>query len=245
MRKRLWFFLTCLMLSASMAFAQKSVTGTVTDINTGEPLIGVHVIVNGQALGITDVNGRFTLSNVPESAKTIEFSYMGYEDAMSAVKSNIRIAMAPAVEKIDEVMVVAFGTQKKAAFTGSAAVVGSEQLEQHVTTNVANVLAGTVPGLQMRGGSGLAGAGEGSIHIRGIASMYAGTDPLVIVDGATFPASLNNINPDDVESITVLKDAASAALYGSRAAGGVILITTKKGKSHEAQIMVYFSCFIK
>ena len=119
MRKRLWFFLTCLMLSASMAFAQKSVTGTVTDINTGEPLIGVHVIVNGQALGITDVNGRFTLNNVPESAKTIEFSYMGYEDAMSAVKSNIRIAMAPAVEKIDEVMVVAFGTQKKAAFTGS------------------------------------------------------------------------------------------------------------------------------
>ena len=238
MRKRLWFFLTCLMLSASMAFAQKSVTGTVTDINTGEPLIGVHVIVNGQALGITDVNGRFTLNNVPESAKTIEFSYMGYEDAMSAVKSNIRIAMAPAVEKIDEVMVVAFGTQKKAAFTGSAAVVGSEQLEQHVTTNVANVLAGTVPGLQMRGGSGLAGAGEGSIHIRGIASMYAGTDPLIIVDGATFPASLNNINPDDVESITVLKDAASAALYGSRAAGGVILITTKKGKSREAQINV-------
>lgn len=141
-------------------------------------------------------------------------------------------------ELLDEVMVVAFGTQKKSSFTGAASVVSSEQLSKHVTTNVANALVGSTPGLQIRGGSGAPGAGQGSIKIRGIASLYAETDPLIIVDGAPYSASLSNIPQNDIESVTVLKDAASAALYGARGAGGVILVTTKNGKNKKAQITV-------
>jgi TonB-linked SusC/RagA family outer membrane protein len=135
-------------------------------------------------------------------------------------------------------MVVAFGTAKKSAFTGSAAVLNAEDLSKHITTNIANALVGSVPGLQMRGSSGAPGAGSGSINIRGIASMYANTDPLIILDGAPYTASLSNIPQSDIESITVLKDAASAALYGSRGAAGVILVTTKKGKTQNAIINV-------
>ena len=117
-------------------------------------------------------------------------------------------------------------------------MVNSEQLSKHVTTNVANALVGSTPGLQIRGGSGAPGAGQGSIKIRGIASLYADTDPLIIVDGAPYSASLSNIPQNDIESVTVLKDAASAALYGARGAGGVILVTTKNGKNKTAQITV-------
>lgn len=139
---------------------------------------------------------------------------------------------------LDEVLVVAFGTAKKSAFTGSAAVVGSEELSKRITTNVSDALVGSVAGLQMRGGSGAPGSSGGSINIRGIASMYANTDPLVIVDGAPYTASLNNIPQSDIESISVLKDAASAALYGARGAAGVIIITTKKGNAQNATVNV-------
>lgn len=139
---------------------------------------------------------------------------------------------------LDEVMVVAFGTAKKSAFTGSAAVVGSEELSKKVTTNVADALVGSVPGLQLRGGTGQPGDTQGKINIRGIASMYASTDPLIIVDGAPYSASLSNIPTEDIESVSILKDAASAALYGARGAAGVIIVTTKKGSNKEAKINV-------
>lgn len=151
---------------------------------------------------------------------------------------NMKIVLDPDNHALDEVMVVAYGTAKKSAFTGSAAVVGSEELSKKVTTNVADALVGSVSGLQMRGSSGQPGASQGSINIRGIASMYADTDPLVIVDGAPYSASLSNIPTDDIESVTVLKDAASAALYGARGAAGVIIVTTKKGANKEGKINV-------
>lgn len=151
---------------------------------------------------------------------------------------NMKIVLDTDNQSLDEVMVVAYGTAKKSAFTGSAAVVGSEELSKKVTTNVADALVGSVSGLQMRGSSGQPGAGQGSINIRGIASMYAATDPLVIVDGAPYSASLSNIPTDDIESVTVLKDAASAALYGARGAAGVIIVTTKKGANKEGKINV-------
>ena len=154
------------------------------------------------------------------------------------VGRNLSITLKSDTEVLDEVMVVAFGTQKKSSFTGAATVVGTEELSKHVTTNVANALVGFTPGLQLRGGSGAPGAGQGSIKIRGIASMYADTDPLIIVDGAPYSASLSNIPQDDIESVTVLKDAASAALYGARGAAGVILVTTKTGKNKKAQVNV-------
>jgi TonB-linked SusC/RagA family outer membrane protein len=142
------------------------------------------------------------------------------------------------VEALDEIIVVAYGTAKKSAFTGSATVIKSEDIAKRVTSNVTNALTGSVPGFQMRGSSGAPGAGSGSMNIRGIASMYAGTNPLVIVDGAPYTASLTTIPPNDVESVTVLKDAASAALYGARGAAGVIIVTTKRGNTSNAVINV-------
>ena len=165
-------------------------------------------------------------------------SFIGMKTVEVPVGRNLSITLKSDTEVLDEVMVVAFGTQKKSSFTGAATVVGTEELSKHVTTNVANALVGSTPGLQLRGGSGAPGAGQGSIKIRGIASMYADTDPLIIVDGAPYSASLSNIPQDDIESVTVLKDAASAALYGARGAAGVILVTTKTGKNKKAQVNV-------
>lgn len=155
-----------------------------------------------------------------------------------AIAPRVKVMMKADTEMLDEVLVVAFGTAKKSAFTGSATVVGTEELSKRITTNVSDALVGSVAGLQMRGGSGAPGSGSGSINIRGIASMYASTDPLIIVDGAPYTANLSNIPQNDIESISVLKDAASAALYGARGAAGVIIITTKKGKTQEAVVNV-------
>uniref|UniRef100_UPI003FF02460 SusC/RagA family TonB-linked outer membrane protein n=1 Tax=Prevotella sp. TaxID=59823 RepID=UPI003FF02460 len=175
--------------------------------------------------------------NVSANAK-LEVSYIGMVTKTVKAAKNMKIVLDPDNQSLDEVMVVAYGTAKKSAFTGSAAVVGSEELSKKVTTNVADALVGSVSGLQMRGSSGQPGASQGSINIRGIASMYAATDPLVIVDGAPYSASLSNIPTDDIESVTVLKDAASAALYGARGAAGVIIVTTKKGANKEGKINV-------
>lgn len=240
MGKRLWSFLAICVFAVSMAFAQQKVTGVVIEAETGEPVVGASVLVKGSSVGAaTDINGKFTISNVPSSAKTLMVSYIGMTTKEVAIKSSaMKILLESDSKLLSEQMVVAFGTTTKEAFTGSATVMKSEDIEKHTTSNVANTLVGSVPGLTMRGSSGLAGSGTGSINIRGIASMYASTDPLIIVDGAPFTASLNNINPDDVESITVLKDASSAALYGARGAAGVIIITTKRGKTKDAVINV-------
>ena len=139
-------------------------------------------------------------------------------------------------EMLDEVMVVAFGTAKKSAFTGSAKVVGTEKLEQSQVTNVTDALAGAVPGVTLTSNDGAPGA-KSSIKIRGFSSINAKNDPLIIVDGAPYSGDINNINPNDVESMTVLKDAASNALYGARGANGVIIITTKRANmSGEAKV---------
>ena len=172
----------------------------------------------------------------PSSAKTLMISFIGMKTVEVSVARTVSVVLKADAEVLDEVMVVAFGTAKKSAFTGAAAVVDNKELSKHITTNVTDALAGSVPGLQIRGNSGQPGSGSSSINIRGIASMYAETDPLVIVDGAPYTASLSNIPQSDIESISVLKDAASAALYGARGAAGVILITTKKAKTQTAVV---------
>jgi TonB-linked SusC/RagA family outer membrane protein len=154
------------------------------------------------------------------------------------VRANVRVTLRSDAELLEEVIVVAYGTAKKSAFTGSAAVISADELSKRITTNVTDALVGSVPGLQLRGSSGEPGAGGGSINIRGIGSMYAGTSPLVIVDGAPYAASLSNIPQNDIESVSVLKDAASAALYGARGATGVIIVTTKKGNTQNAVVNV-------
>lgn len=237
MKKRLTMILVCMLVGMSIAWAQTKVTGTVVSEEDGQPVVGATVKVEGTKLGApTDANGRFTIT-LPPGKRRLQVSYIGLITQTVTAKDGMRIALRSDAHALDEVMVVAYGTAKKSAFTGSATVMKSEDLSKKVTTNVSDALVGSVAGLQMRGSTGQPGE-TGSINIRGISSMYSDVDPLIIVDGAPYPASLSNIPTSDIESVTVLKDAASAALYGARGAGGVIIITTKKGQKRDAEINV-------
>ena len=176
--------------------------------------------------------------HILSSAKTLQISYIGMETQEAEIKPTMRIILKSNTEILDEVMVVAYGTAKKSAFTGSATVVGSEEIGKIQSSNVANALTGKVAGVQLNTSSGQPGATTPSIRVRGISSINAGNDPLIILDGAPYDGDLNNISSQDIESMTVLKDAASNALYGARGANGVIIITTKKGNSGNARVTV-------
>lgn len=237
MEKRLATFIACLFLSLGMALAQIQVSGVVTSAEDGMPVVGASIKVVGTHTGtVTDIEGNFALT--VQSGAKLEISYIGMISKTVKATKNMKIILEPDNHALEEVLVVAFGTAKKSAFTGSAAVVGSEELSKKIATNVTDALVGSVPGLQLRGASGQPGSSNSGINIRGIASMYANTDPLVIVDGAPYPGNLSSIPTDDIESVTVLKDAASAALYGARGAAGVIMITTKNGKNKEAEVSI-------
>lgn len=232
--------LTCFWLLSGAVFAQTlTVRGEVVQEENGEPIIGASVMVKGTNIGgVTDINGKFVVTNIPQNAKLLRVSYIGaVAKEVPLSKEFMKISLKSDAQNLDEVMVVAFGKQKKSSFTGSATVINSKELSKHVTTNVTNALVGSTPGLQIRGTSGSPGS-VGDIKVRGISSMYAGTGPLIIVDGAPYASSLSNIPQDDIENITVLKDAASAALYGARGASGVIIVTTKKGKTTDAIVNV-------
>ena len=238
MKRKLMLLLACLFVGIGLVTAQtQTITGVVISEEDGQPVIGASVLVKGTQLGtITGVDGDFTLSNVPSSAKTLQVSYIGMQTQEVAIKPTMKIIMKPDSKMLEEVMVVAFGTAKKSAFTGSAKVVGAEKLEQSQVTSVTDALAGAVPGVTLTSNNGAPGA-TASIKIRGFSSLNAGNDPLIIVDGAPYSGDLSNINPNDVESMTVLKDAASNALYGARGANGVIIITTKRANmSGEAKV---------
>ncbi|MBR4131301.1 MAG: TonB-dependent receptor [Bacteroidaceae bacterium] len=235
MGKKFLSILACMLMTASMALAQKQITGTVVDSETSEPLIGVAVRVPDTSIGVlTDEDGKFTIA-LPENQKNLTFSYMGMKPATLAARDGMRVLLETETKAMDEVIVVAFGTAKKSAFTGSAKVVDAEELAKSQVTSVTNALAGAVPGLQLTSTSGAPGH-TSTIRIRGFGSLNAGKDPLIIVDGAPYSGDLSNLNPNDVESMTVLKDAASNALYGARGANGVIMITTKKAKYGEAKV---------
>ena len=227
MKRKLTMFLSLFFLGIGIITAQTQVRGVVLD-EAGETVIGATIQVKGTSQGtVTDFDGNFVLS-VPENA-TLVFSYVGMNTQELPAQANMQVVMQFDSELLDEVMVVAFGTAKKSAFTGSAKVIDSEQLSMSQVTSVTNALAGSVPGLQLTSDSGAPGA-TSSIKIRGFSSLNAGNDPLIILDGAPYSGNLSNLNPNDVESMTVLKDAASNALYGARGANGVIMITTKKAK---------------
>ena len=235
------FFVALTLLVSSAAFAQKTTTvkGTVTDATTGEGVPYASVLIKGTMNGVSaDADGEYSIS-VPSNGVLV-FSSIGYlsQEMIAGERAILNVALQLDSQALDETIVVAFGTTTKEAFTGSASVMKSTELEKRQTSNIANALVGNVTGLQMRGSSGAPGSGSGSINIRGVNSIGAGSDPLVIVDGSPYPASLSNIPQSDIESVTVLKDAASAALYGARGASGVILITTKKGKKGQAVVNV-------
>lgn len=238
MKKRAWLFLTCLFAVVSMAFAQRTVTGVVIDSSTGEPVIGASVLVKGTTVGnATNLEGRFTINNVPESAKHLVVSYIGMKKTEVAIKANMKIFMDPEDASLDDVLVVAYGTQTKSSFTGSAAVVESEDIQKNQTSNPLNALTGKTAGVQINNSSGQPGSSPSTILVRGIGSINAGNAPLIVVDGTPYSGDLSSINSMDIENMTVLKDAASNALYGARGANGVIMITTKKG-NRDAKVTV-------
>lgn len=238
MRKLFLILMTVIGFSLAVSAQTRTYHGTVIDAANNEPLIGATVMPVGGGQGTaTDIDGNFTII-VPNNVKEIKVSYVGYQSVTVPLSDNMTVKLDTSASTLDDVMVVAFGTTTKEAFTGSAAVVNSSDIQKHTTTNVADALVGSVPGLQMRSTTGAPGSSQGSMSIRGINSIYSGTEPLVIVDGAPYSASLSNLSQNDIASISVLKDAASAALYGARGASGVIIITTKKGANREAEINV-------
>ena len=236
--------MTCIFMGIGMATAQVTkVTGKVYSESDGEPVIGASVLVVGTTLGAsTDIEGNFTIENVPASATTLRVSYVGMTtQEVRIIKGKaIKVVLVEDGVALDDVMVVAYGTAKKSAFTGSAKVIDSEMLENAQVTNVANALSGKVAGVQLTSSNGAPGS-EATIKIRGISSINAGNDPLFVVDGAPMGEDfdLNNLNPNDVESMTVLKDAASNALYGARGANGVIIITTKQASKKGDAVVTF------
>ena len=222
--------------TTAMVVAQnRQVSGTVKD-SAGQPIVGATVVVDGSVVGATtSADGTFKLDAPANSSLVV--SFIGYETQIIPLgnRTSIDIVLADDTQAIDDVVVVAFGTTTKEAFTGSVAVVNSEDIAKIQSTNVAQSLVGRVAGLQTASSSGDL-SGTPSIRIRGISSINAGKEPLWVVDGVPYEGDLNNINPNDIESMTVLKDAASNALYGARGANGVIMVTTKKAKAGEAKV---------
>jgi len=235
MKKKLTMFLALFFIGIGFLAAQTQVRGTVVDDN-GEPAIGATIQVKGMTQGtVTDIDGNFTLS--APIGGTLIVSYVGYETQEVAVSANVRVVLTTDAQLLEEIMVVAYGTAKRSSFTGSAAVIDSEAISKRQVANVTNALSGQVAGVQVTKTNGQPGT-TSTIRIRGIGSMAAGNSPLFVVDGVPFDGDISSINTADIESTTVLKDAASNALYGARGANGVILITTKTGKSRETVISV-------
>ena len=229
-RKSLLLLTLFLTLCLNLRGQDITVTGKVTD-SSGEPLIGAAVVVDGTTNGImVDIDGAYSL-NVPSDA-VLSFEMLGYMTQKIPVsgRSVINVVLTEDTQKLDEVIVVAFGTAKKEAFTGSAAVLNSEDVTKTQQSNVAQALTGKIAGVQLTNSSGQPGASP-DIRIRGFSSLNAGNSPLWIVDGMPYSGDLGNLNSNDIESMTVLKDAASNALYGARGANGVIMVTTKKGRT--------------
>lgn len=225
-------------LVSSVTFAQNiSVSGNVTDANTGEPVPYASVHLEGTMIGVsTDNEGHYTIS-VPHDGLLV-FSSIGYKTTEVTVASSgtINVQLHPDSEFLDETIVVAYGTATRSSFTGSASMVNSEAIEARVATDVTSALAGAAPGVQVISPSGDPASSEATIRIRGIGSMSASNSPLYIVDGMPYDGSISDINPNDVESMSVLKDAAASAIYGARGANGVILITTKRSRGQDAVI---------
>ena len=245
--------ISILLVSVCAAVQAQNITvrGTVTDASNGEPVPGASVIVSGTTNGVvSDVNGNYSVA-APSDGVLI-FSSIGYETMQVPVRGNrnLNVELTPSAEFLDETIVVAYGTAKKSSYSGSASMVRSEELAQKPVASVEQALQGKVAGLQVTTASGQPGAAT-TFRIRGTGTLNASADPLYVIDGVattnvsySYNASytdatssiLSTINPQDIESITVLKDAAAASLYGSRAANGVVIITTKNGKAGNGHV---------
>ncbi|MCM1489281.1 MAG: TonB-dependent receptor [Muribaculum sp.] len=240
MRKILFLLLSVIMCSAA-AMAQRTVTGTVVSAADNEPVIGATILPlpSSGAQGVaTDVDGRFSIS-VPQNCHTLQVSYIGMATQKVRIPANgkVEIKLVSENTELDDVIVVAYGTTKRSEYTGSASVVKADQIENTLTTTVTSALNGKVAGVQLQSSDGAPGQAP-TIRIRGVGSINASANPLIVLDGMPFDGTIADIAPNDVESMTVLKDAASTALFGARGANGVIMITTKRGGTGEAKVSV-------
>lgn len=224
-------------MKAGEAKQAKTITGVIRDVN-GEPVIGANVVEKGTTNGtISDVEGRFSLNVAPSA--TLIITYIGYvsREIPVGTNSSITVTLEEDTEMLEEVVVVGYGTVKKKDLTGAVASVKGDDLAARRTTQLSTALQGSVAGVLVTRDNAAPGAAAGSIKVRGVTTIGE-TSPLVIIDGV--PGSINDVNPNDVESMSVLKDAASASIYGSRAAAGVILITTKRAKEKDLAINYNF-----
>ena len=240
--RRLLILLTSILLASTHLSAQnRIITGTVTD-EQGAPLIGASVVVKGSSIGTTTTaDGKFSLAVTP-AARTLNVSYQGYtlQEISIGNRTSLSISLESENKNLDEVVVVAYGTQKRESITGSVATIGAKDLETRLTTNITQALAGAAPGISATSGNGQPGSGA-AIRIRGFGSINASSSPLYVVDGFPYEGALGDLNTNDIESLSILKDASSTALYGARAANGVVLITTKKGKTAEPKVNINFT----
>ena len=234
------FVIGCLQLMAQT----KTIKGEVTDAQNGEALIGATVMVEGEKGGtVTDFDGNFSLQ-VSSSAKKIKVSYIGYIDKVLSISDNMKVKLESDSKALADVVVIGYGTARKSDLTGSVATVKSKDFNKGLVSSPEQLINGKVSGVQIMSNSGSASAGS-TIRVRGGASLNASNDPLIVLDGVPLEQGgisgnssnfLSMINPSDIESMTVLKDASSTAIYGSRASNGVIIITTKKGQQGAVKV---------
>ncbi len=238
----LFGLLALLCLLPSVTFAQNiRVEGQVKD-EKGEPMIGVSVVIEGSGTGVvTDLDGNFVLPSVSQKA-TLEFSYIGYVSQKQKPSRSMSITMQPDLQNLEEVVVIAYGQQKKVTITGAVSAVGGEELLKAPVANVANALQGKLPGISVVQHSGMPGDDAPTIRVRGTGSLNS-ADPLVLVDGVERP--FGQLDPNEIQDISILKDASATAVFGVRGANGVILVTTKRGAPGKASVTVSASAAIQ
>ena len=240
MKRKFMLLLTCLFIGIGLVTAQVTkVTGTVISEEDGLPVVGAFILVKGTAVGtVTDMDGKFQLPNVPSSAKTLVISFIGMQSQELPIKQTMNVILKPDTETLEEVVVLGYGSGKKiGSIVGSVAKVNSEKLSAKPVANAMDALQGQVSGLQVYTSSGEPGSSSSS-YIRGVGSLTADNEPLYVLDGTPVSSSVMvMMNPNDFESVTVLKDASATSIYGSRAANGVIYITTKRGKIGEKAVI--------
>lgn len=235
MRKFVLLIMIVLSAGALALTQNKRISGTVKGVD-GKPIAGATVLVEGTSIGTTtNAEGRFSVQAPADG--TLVVSFIGYasKSVNIAGKTRLDIALKEDTHAIDDVIVVAYGTAKKESFTGSVAVVKGEELEHRKVSNVTKALDGLAPGVQVTSGSGQPGSGT-TVAIRGFGSINASSTPLYVVDGIPYDGAISAINPDDIASISILKDASASVLYGARGANGVVLINTKKGNRNETNV---------
>lgn len=226
--------LTAGLLMAGTVAAQTTVKGRVTD-KDGHPVAGAAVKAGDKVIALTDDNGNFNITKMPAGVKNLVFSFIGMESTTVSVSGNMSVVMAEANADLNEVIVIGYGTAKKQSFSGSVGQMKAKELEKLQVSNVSKAFEGNIAGVQTISSTGQPGS-SASIFVRGIGSILASRQPLILVDGVPYEGSLNTINPNDIETMDVQKDASAASIFGARGANGIIMITTKKGKNAKTTI---------